>query len=789
MVCRGQGCGRELRDSDRYCPSCGRAAVTVACIRQDVQQLPTGRPPVVRLTLRVEATPAWQDSIQVRVESGQSPPSFVPLIVHLQPGEDRVLEIRPTGLVEGKTGSVPVRVVTVGSKPGDWGAREDETEPLHVGIEWIDRRLDAQPAVAVFRHKDDVRVIEIRPGGNGAAYVKMEDPGKDMGGTRPTTSANEPVMHDAPGVFGLRCLVESPGPLGEAKIVSRDEEWSVRIPGYLLPPPPVPRKPAVVVAIDFGTSSTSVARRNLLENGPIVPLGPEPRFPSYVFIPDATSKLRWKFGRQAEEAYQAATGQGAKDFVFIRSLKTILRQTEGDGVVGTLLFDPREVLERFFQWLLHRYIEPDLEDNLSQYHRDDIDFVFTVPVLDNGQQQKAQTEATLEAARRAGFEEFGNLTWVLEPEAAVREILVGRQPEDLWIALMDSGAGTTDITFCHVVPENGNFVLKDLDSLSARAKEAYQEGQLPDEQFGGDALTLLLAVRRVRRYMQALKDAGQSEETARLRAARWFVERLNELGAPGDPNSVDSVLDVIDPAAAFFPNTPVAWHRPGSPFYSSLLMYGLEEAKRAFLAGREFRNQKFEALGLKAEDLKAASPVLAKLLGQCLEDVEHLPDSRFKVVAAVGGNGQNEDLRKAFLECVAVGGEKHKGLVEVEEPLLAVVRGACRLYDDPAEVWPYSVRVVQQEAGRPTTLVEVKQGQTMRVTGRPTSLQGFQASFLAEVLLGEHWYALGKPLDVTAKQPHARVEVKIDANEATVKVSHKVDGESVSLGERSWKLP
>ncbi len=759
----------------------------VTCLHESSQQLAIGRRPKIRLSLVAECTPACYEPVRVRVESPLTPPAFEPLTLMLKPGVTQQVVVEPRNLVPGKSGAVKVRVATVSALPGAWGARRDDPTDYNVAVEWVDRTLDVQPAIAVFRHPEDRRQVEIRPGGDHAVYVKADAPTGEMGYLPPPT--NVPVTNEHPAIMTLTCTTEEPGRIGKAVVETSDGEWSARIPGFLLPPMPPKRKPAVVVAIDFGTSSTSVARRNLVSDGPIVPLGPAKRFPSFVFLPSAVSKGGWKFGDDAYNAYQQASSAGEMDFVFIRNLKTLLRE-EAAGASGTLLFDPEEVLEAFFRWLLERYIVPDLQHNCGD--AGDVDFVFTVPVLDNGELRQAQEEATLSAARRAGFVNHGTLTTVLEPEAAVRELLRGEELRSLRIALMDSGAGTTDIVFCEAVPENGHFALKDICSVSARATKAFQQRKLWEEQFGGEALSKLLAVWRVRRLMQELAEHGESPLGARLEAARWFVGQLCALNGHLDPDSVEDVLGVIDPEEAYFPDTDEAWHNPRSRFYSDFLMFGLEEAKRAFVAGKKFADPTFEKWAFSKDDYDEASNLLAGFLRQALQSVDDgLVGQAFDVVAAVGGNGSNPDLRAAFLD--SVGSYTREGslrVVEASEPLLATVFGACRIYDDPAETYPYGLRIkMETDAGDTRPLLEVGAGETKRLVRRSRFLNATRGTFVVEVCLNGEWMPLGKPLQVTSHQANPIVVGTLGSHDVEVRVEPHGDGPSDPLARKTWKLP
>lgn len=787
MVCPNPECRAELRDSDRYCPQCGRIAVGVTCLHESPQLLAIGKPPKIRLALQVESTPAWKQPVPVRVESPASPPAFQQVSLRLNPGSTHHQELEPRNLVEGKVGAVKVRIATVSALPGDWGVRQDHTADYSISVSWADRRLDVQPAIAVFRHPEDRRLIEIRPGGDHAVYVRADAPTGDMGHVPPSTDT--PVTSDHPAIMTLTCTTEEPGWIGEAAVETSDGAWSAIIPGYLLPPTPPRRKPATVVAVDFGTSSTSVAMRSLVTNGPIVPLGPAKRFPSFVFLPSATSKTGWKFGDEARQAYDEAVNRGRTDFVFVRNLKTLLRE-EAAGASGTLVFDPEELLEAFFRWLLQRHIVPALPDDDGAAA--DVAFVFTIPVLDNGDLKEAQERATLEAARRAGFERYGSLTTVLEPEAAARELLRGRELRELRVALIDSGAGTTDLTFCRAVPENGHFALKDICSVSARATEAFRKRQLWEEQFGGEALTKLIAVRRVRRLMRDRTKEGQSEVAARREAARWFVQQLAKFDASLDADTVEDVLHVIDPEEAYFPDTPDAWHNPRSRFHKDALMFGLEEAKRAFAAGQELANPIFEAWGLTVEDYQVASELLAGFLEKSFEDVDSAwVDGPFDVIAAVGGNGGNPDLRKAFLECVGTyTPEEARRLVELDEPLLATVRGACRIYDDPAEAYPFGIRLtLTSDDGSKNALLEVREGETMRRIERKAFLNANKATLAAEARIGGEWIPLGKPLVVSSPQTQPRVVATLGPGVASVRVEPVTDGNSEPLASKTWKLP
>jgi hypothetical protein len=252
-------------------------------------------------------------------------------------------------------------------------------------------------------------------------------------------------------------------------------------------------KPGLVVAIDFGTSNTSIfVIQTHIENAQPVaiklrlPNGTETdRWPTEIFAP-AGNRGSWRALSGLEQI-----GAGDK----ITNLKSLLR---GDTVKSANGVSPELVLEFYLSQLLNELIKPHLR-GIDPDGSLTTEFVFTVPVLDRAKPEGDASDSLyqhyvdrlLAAARRAGFEDETrgwSIATVLEPDGGALDILRGNDTSRQFkdgdrLLVLDCGGGTTDITLATIGIENGLLYFRDQRNVSATTDGL---------QFGGTVTTWLI---------------------------------------------------------------------------------------------------------------------------------------------------------------------------------------------------------------------------------------------------------------------------------------------------------
>ncbi|HEY0866144.1 MAG TPA: hypothetical protein VGE01_02125 [Fimbriimonas sp.] len=245
-------------------------------------------------------------------------------------------------------------------------------------------------------------------------------------------------------------------------------------------------QPDSIVGIDFGTGNTSVVvRKQGATMGSFLEFEGQKRFLTAIYCP-SNDESTWVMGPKAVDSYKAGTG------VLFLELKLKLQQPDADLDPKLSGVTPRKLLTWYFRQILDRLVRQFFQQNDPQALRNgNLEFVLSIPVLDNGPAQEAQRRLTLECAAAAGLERLGRLSSEIEPACAAAYLIFERKRHELTpgqtMLVFDSGAGTTDLVFGRLASNLGRIELRD-----RKVGAAVLEG---NRQFGGSRITMALGRR------------------------------------------------------------------------------------------------------------------------------------------------------------------------------------------------------------------------------------------------------------------------------------------------------
>lgn len=209
--------------------------------------------------------------------------------------------------------------------------------------------------------------------------------------------------------------------------------------------------PALVVAIDFGTSNTSIFALKPGQKGtpePIsIPINGKNRTRSVVSIGENITDWRY-----FDERLDISNPRVISD------LKSIVRKGDNIQIDGRE-YSPTYILTNVLTFLKNRIIDPYLKETLSEGQK--VEFVFTIPVLggEGSESLDKYISVLREAAGEAGFEdedEGYSIRTTFEPNAAALEVALSAYRNGLKIKdqenllVIDLGGGTVDVSLCQV---------------------------------------------------------------------------------------------------------------------------------------------------------------------------------------------------------------------------------------------------------------------------------------------------------------------------------------------------
>lgn len=548
------------------------------------------------------------------------------------------------------------------------------------------------------------------------------------------------------------------GPLLEVPIVE-----------FQAPPPRI--RTRYVVAVDFGTSNTTVGIRDTRDDK--IDQLPDPnsptrstRFPTVVLLrgPDSIS---WAYGETALDQYDP------NRHLIVHELKNYLR-TDREPFAKRW---PACTIDAILAWYLRRLktdiIEPSLEQ-LSPDAAPDVHFVFCLPVLDNGPQYELQRSRMERAIRAAGYEDLGEVSYQYEPVCAALYFLQGTKTgatfhdfeEGDRILVFDSGGGTTDIALFTAREVDGQFEPEDVRQVGSHRRE----GSTEYNQFGGTTLT---------QYIGFYKDVDSpmlpfaNEYDARDYAT--FDESLELVSGKG-------FLSIV-PADAPDGGESLKWHRRFPRTYRLV-----EEAKRRVASMPSENNGEVlvpssygaEVILERVEIDKIVDVELLKILKSMIGQLGSNEATTIRHVFAVGGNSNIPRVQYHLKELFS---NRQFASISPEERMRAVPVGALFAYDPRIERPDYTLEIVD-ESGK--LLVDCGALYQMRgATAQKQVLLGPRQSFVLRVRA--KWSGNVEPIaevvlpNPSSKQTFADWKVRLEDNQVIV------DSTSTGQWEELWR--
>lgn len=462
--------------------------------------------------------------------------------------------------------------------------------------------------------------------------------------------------------------------------------------------------PALVVAIDFGTSNTSIFALKPGQKGnpePIsIPINGKNRTRSLVYIGENITD--WQY---FDERLDISNPRVISD------LKSIVRK--GDNIqIGGREYTPTYILTNVLKFLKNRIIDNFLRESLDHEEGQKVEFVFTIPVLDGegSESLKKYTSVLEEAASGAGFDdedEGYSIRTTFEPNAAALEVALSayrnghkiKHEENLLV--IDLGGGTVDVSLCQVNIDSSV-------SLSGFKNCPTNQDGL---EIGGNFVTHRLGLNFV-------EDFPSDEEIFRK-----FVGVYQDFHRDGGEISEPTTWDEVE--AEFNPSTlteeplfvdPDCWFSRFPELYLKL-----EEAKKTLsndltLPHFEFRNERRNSDRNHIALRESLNRITRKMIGDIGQKIdEFLAENSFSKkqvhhIAIVGGGARLSLVKELFETLFA-----KKTVLDSQhiDLMTAVCKGATYLYDRKVEVFPFDLYwSVLGEKGQPV----IRKGTTL---GKP----------------------------------------------------------------------
>ena len=491
ILCRalhGGNCAELLQGHFQFCPVCGRRAGRLS--------FPTapGTSSTIHLVLqpgqtaqRVRLNNDGPSSLSVEVSvNGPGLTTgvkklAVPGRVSGEPGQ-KILDLRLEPLA-GPDGQAQLTFSSATAPPGEdpWGERPAEMR--HVRVEWHERR-PAQltvltPTLQFHSRAGRQRALRICNTGDLPLPLLLPPLPSDFAfGEMQVLPAEL-----APGQELALPLCFRGGTMPAARHTLFFDAQSARVPFYLVTEQEQAgaARPDWIIAIDFGTSNTSVVGRSIPGNGlrpdegQCIPLhgnDGKDRFSSAMLY--NARERRWTFGDEAERQAQFSN----PDVMLIddrNSLKMSLGQDREPYLEGAP-WSSREwmeahpsarstltvasLLQTYFRHLKSDVIDPHLSEQADAH----VQYVLSLPVLDglSGERYQRQRDRMLQGFSHVFDVPEEQIITELEPNCAANHLLLGKgypllralvkksdtifSPGDRFV-VVDSGGGTTDIAY------------------------------------------------------------------------------------------------------------------------------------------------------------------------------------------------------------------------------------------------------------------------------------------------------------------------------------------------------
>jgi hypothetical protein len=488
MAVRCPHCASPVEESWRYCVGCGASTARLELPVGDVELAPiimqrggvTARRTLIltnrgvgqaRARLRLEGAPSWARLLtagEVRIE----PMGAFEIDLELAPPSAAAASHRFQLLVDHDEG--PRSPTEHGRVTGvNWSLTNTITSAIHLRVAVAERSdLLHDQDLLVFSHRITDRILTLRnPNADEVSFAVLAPDGVRA------TAAGSSGRLVVPGRNGAlegradvhvsldaaRWRSSSGVKRGELTVVADGVEHRVRI--HVIDGGGTTAAVPMVIGIDFGTDNTSVFARipgSGASPEPVPILGSQDaRVPSYIAY-ERDSTVPKFFGRDAKDLLSQPE-KLQQDYRIEYDVKRWLRFAHDDRSRRTVL---RDYLKR-----LYLDIEAFLVGKQMASYAG-IKFVFTLPVLDQEEMYRNQRDVMRTAILEAfgpriqrGITTADDFTFVTEPQAAAACFLFdeavltemglpGYEKDDLF-AVVDSGAGTTDLALVRVTGEEG----------------------------------------------------------------------------------------------------------------------------------------------------------------------------------------------------------------------------------------------------------------------------------------------------------------------------------------------
>ena len=455
--------------------------------------------------------------------------------------------------------------------------------------------------------------------------------------------------------------------------------------------------PALVIAIDFGTSNTSVFALKPGQEGNLrptpIPIKGQSRIETSV---ELVSGSKWEFfGPRNTDAMGV-----------VRDLKTLSRE---NGVVQLFgrTFTAQEILVKLLDDLFRNYIEPYIDGRISSHDLAEgahIEFVFTVPVRDGvgTLNYEAYVETLTDAATRAGIlDEERHFTVITrpEPDAAAVEVALNAHKKGRSIKegdrmlVIDLGGGTSDITSCIINLESGKVSLSDFINCPTSFGAVEFGGNFVDYQMGKWFLYQGSDSDDVINSIQDLRSKFQLISLDFAREATDFAENFDS-----DDATISKTFDALsgddgNPIREPMSIDPECWlyrfKHLAEPIKSSkiTLSNNLDQESVSF-PGHGDSNRNYDLYRRTLDG--PVSQAMDRIVG-LLEDFMKANDfgpRDVQHVALVGGSSRLNMVKQSLLKLF----DKARFIeIDNNEVDLAVCMGATQHYETEVDVLPVSV--------------------------------------------------------------------------------------------------
>lgn len=689
---RGGSCATPVERNWKFCPTCG-------CVLGVVEPPPSVAFRITpdQATGRIQLDYKGQVAVKVAASVGSDMAGAFSL-----PDTERLIsapsalpvQIDPSRCVGGVRGSI--RIVTYdGTRNAShyWIPLPQRVHNVEIDADLAEGpRLVPDPSILFFRFGQAARTVRLTNEGDLPVRLDLVEP---PAGFRSTGSLDRHEL--APGEMVEVAIEPQAGARDGSLRVSFQGGGIIEVPIVCFPAPPPRPVVRYVVAIDFGTSNTTVGIRDTQTeefeflDDPHSP-GKSSRFPTAVLLRGADPET-WEYGQRAIDEYDPNRHQ------IVYELKSYMR-TDREPFAKRW---SSCTIDAIVTWYLRRLrldiIEPELARR-SAGSRSDVHFIFCLPVLDHGPQYERQRRRYETAIKASGILELGEYSFQYEPVCAALYFLQGRKSgaprhsfdEGDQVLVFDSGGGTTDIAGFTVHEVDGAIEMQNVRQVGSH-REGGEAGA--SHQFGGTTLTQLIGFYK---YTSKPERGGG----ARLLA---FVNEHDGRNLPTFDESLkltESGFKSIVPADAEDGGESLRWHRRFPRFYRLV-----EDKKRALalLPDKDDLEMLYKdnhgEVYLIREDLDLIvdtemKKVLDPMLADLTTDGEQALD-RIRHVFAVGGNSNIARIREKLLKKFS---DRQLAELTPDQRIMAVPVGALFAYDPTSDRPPYSVSIVDPATGR-----------------------------------------------------------------------------------------